>query len=90
MNPAYLSGGFASATIPQALILEPLQAWAVVLTALALCCASLWFLTRSVGNVPSDDRTHDAARPSRRLIPGAGHTRRPTLQPLAHHGSRAA
>jgi hypothetical protein len=90
MNPAYLSGGLANATIPEGLIVQPLQAWAVVLTALAVCCGFLWFLTRSIANVSSDDRAHDAARSGRRHSPRAGQTRRPALQPLAHHGSRAA
>ena len=90
MNPAYLIGGLASATIPEGLILQPLQAWAVVLTALAVCCGCLWFLTRSVATVSPEDRVHDAARSGRRHSPGAGQTRRPVLEPLAHHGSRAA
>jgi hypothetical protein len=90
MNPAYLSAGLASATIPEGVIIQPLQAWAVVLTALAVCCAFLWFLTRSVANVSSDDRTDDAVRSGRLRPPRAGQPRRPALQPLAHHGSRAA
>ena len=90
MNPAYLSGGLASATIPEALILQPLQAWAVVLTALVVCCGCLWFLTRSIVTVSPDDHTHDAARSDRRHLPHADQPRRSPLQPLAHHGSRAA
>ena len=90
MNPAYLSGGLANATIPEGLIIQPPQAWAVVLTALAVCCAFLWFLTRSVASVSPDDRTLDAARSGRRPHPRSGQTPRPALHPLAHHGGRAA
>jgi hypothetical protein len=90
MNPAYLSGGLASATIPEGLILQPLQAWAVVLTALAVCCGFLWFLTRSLATVSPEERTHDAVRSGRRHPARSGRTRPPSLQPLAHHGSRAA
>ena len=43
---AYLSGPFASAAIPSELILEPGQAWVLLLTLLVLCCAVLWWLTR--------------------------------------------
>jgi hypothetical protein len=90
MNPAYLSAGLASATIPEGLIIQPLQAWAVILTALVVCCGCLWFLTRRVAAVAPDDRAHDAARSGRRRSRHADQTRRPALQPLAHHGSRAA
>jgi hypothetical protein len=90
MNPAYLIGGLASATIPEGLILQPLQAWAVVLTALAVCCGCLWLLTRRVSTASPDDRSHDAVRSGRRRSPNAAQTRRPVLESLAHHGSRAA
>ena len=90
MNPVYLSGALESATIPRELIIQLPQAWAVVFTMLALCCGLLWFLTRNLASASTEDRTHDAARPRRRHTPRTSQTQRPTLQPLAHHGSRAA
>ena len=90
MNPEYLSGALTGATIPQVLILQPPQAWAVILAVLAVCCGILWFLTRSVANTSPDDRTNDAARSRRRHTPRTSQAHRPALQVLAHHGSRAA
>lgn len=91
MNPEYLSGALDGATIPTELIIQLPYAWAMVLTMLALCCGVLWFLTRSVASASPNDRTHDALHPglgSGPRHPGRPH--QPGLQPLAHHGSRAA
>ena len=90
MNPVYLSGSLTSAPIPEGLIIQAPQAWAVIVTALLVCCGLLWFLTRGVTNTSPDDSIHDAARSGRRRAPRSTQTRRPPLQPLAHHGSRAA
>jgi hypothetical protein len=90
MNPAYLSGALASATIPMGPIVEPQQAWAVILTALAVSCGILWLLTRGVASGPPEDHPYDAVRAGQHPTPRAGRQRRPPLQPLAHHGSRAA
>jgi hypothetical protein len=94
MNPEYLSGALDGATIPSELIIQLPHAWAIVLSVLALCCSILWILTRSVAHVSPNDRLHDAVRPGL----GPGHSappqpsrpRQPALQPLTHHGSRAA
>jgi hypothetical protein len=91
MNPEYLSGALEGATIPTELIIQLPYAWALVLTVLLLCCGALWILTRSVVGTSRKDGTHDAVRSG----PGYG-PRRPArqsrahLQPLPHHGSRAA
>ena len=85
MYPASLSGALAGAVTPPGLIIELPEAWALILTVLAVCCSFLWFLTRSIA---PDERAPDAPR-SRRTHAGS-QTRRPALHPLAHHGSRAA
>ena len=94
MNPAYLSGALDGATIPTELIIQLPHAWATILSLLVLCCGILWFLTRSVASVSPNDRTRDAVRSGRgsgsRRPPRPSRPRRATLQPLAHHGSRAA
>lgn len=93
MNPVYLSSAFYGATIPGELIIQLPHAWAIVITLLALCCGLLWFLTRGVMSVPPRSLNHDASRPGRRFgtrRPQKPGPRQPALQPLAHHGSRAA
>jgi len=89
MNPEYLSGALEGATIPTELIIQLPHAWVIILAVLTLCCGALWILTRSVASTSSKDGTNDAVRP------GLGPRRpvrqsHPHLQPLPHHGSRAA
>ncbi len=93
MNPAYLSGALEGAMIPPELIIQLPQAWTIVTSVLAVCCGILWLLTRGVASTAPDDRTHDAAHPGSglgRRRPLRPNRPRPGLQPLAHHGSRAA
>jgi hypothetical protein len=94
MNPVYLSSALEGATIPTELIIQLPHAWAIVTMLLALCCAILWSLTRGVMSPSPKDDSHDAARPEHgfgtRRAPKASRPRQPALQPLAHHGSRAA
>jgi hypothetical protein len=94
MNPAYLSSALDGATIPNELIIQLPHAWGIVTTLLALCCGLLWFLTRSVMSAPPQNHSHDAARPGpgfgARRPPRPSRPSQPRLQPLAHHGSRAA
>lgn len=91
MNPEYLSSALEGATIPAGLIIQLPHAWAIILVVLVLCCGALWFLTRSVASASPHDGTNDAARPGLGDGPRrpARHTR-PRLEPLTHHGSRAA
>ena len=87
MNPEYLSGALDGATIPTELIIQLPHAWVMVISLLILCCSILWLLTRSVASTSPHEGTHDALRSDRK--PRATRSQ-PTLNPLAHHGSRAA
>jgi hypothetical protein len=91
MNPEYLSSALEGATIPTELIIQLPHAWAIILAVLALCCGALWILTRGVASASPKDGTNDAVRPGLGFGPRrAARQSHPHLQPLPHHGSRAA
>ncbi|HXQ24015.1 MAG TPA: hypothetical protein VN812_20205 [Candidatus Acidoferrales bacterium] len=83
-NASYLLGVPAGAAIPSALIVQPLHAWVLLLSILAVACTVLWFLTRPLRDPwtgdPRPPRRHHSAR-RWRLPLLRRHPRRRPLQP---------
>jgi hypothetical protein len=88
-NATYLLGVPGDMGIPSALIVQPLHAWILLLSLLAVACTVLWFLTRPLRDPwavdPRPRRRRNSARRWRLpLLPR--HPRQRPLQPgwLAH------
>lgn len=65
-NASYLFGAPAGTGIPSALIVQPLHAWILLFSVLAVACTVLWFLT---GPLNADRSTRRPEPPMRRRRP---------------------
>lgn len=77
-----LSGALTSVVIPTQLIIEPTQAWALLVVLLALSCGVLWFFTRPRDSMPTEP-VHFPTRPGRGRIQRQPRQRAPRGQLLA-------
>ncbi len=59
-----LSGALTSVAIPTQLLIQPVQAWALLMVLLAVSCGVLWFLTRPRDTIPTEP-AHSPTRPGR-------------------------
>jgi hypothetical protein len=85
----HLSGALTSATIPTGLIIQPAEAWALLLVLLTLCCGVLWFLTRPPDAVPGEP-VHSPTRPRRGRVQRRPHPQAPRGELLAARASGGA